>query len=110
MMGTTMGTMTSTTFMGPEVKAGRVTGEVTGGMKRLALSDDFTVPGAPAPHWRVIDSAGNAYLLDRLVTAGERFHKSVSVPTYVADVASVQIYCAFAEVVLGEASFAPALR
>jgi hypothetical protein len=32
---------------------------------------------------------------------------SITVPDYVKDVARVQIYCSWAEAVLGEASFAP---
>lgn len=101
----TMMTMTTTPFTGPEVQGGRVMGETDGGMKRLTLSDDFVVPGAPAPHWRVLDTMGNAFLLERLMTADGRYHKTVAVPGYVKNVVKVQIYCAFAEVVLGEASF-----
>ena len=94
------------TFMGPEVKGSMVTATMEGGMTKLMLSDDFKVPAAPAPHWQVLDSMGNAYLLRRLVTVGDKFNKSVEVPAYVKDVAKVQIYCAFAEVVLGEAKLA----
>jgi hypothetical protein len=49
---------------------------------------------------------GNTYLLQRLMTAGDRYNKSVTVPSYVKDVASVQIWCAFAEVELGRAMMA----
>ncbi|HEU4333406.1 MAG TPA: hypothetical protein VFT32_02830 [Candidatus Eisenbacteria bacterium] len=93
------------TFMGPEVKGSTVSFSKDGATRRLTLSDDFTVPAAPAPHWRVVDSMGQATLLRRLVTMGDTFHKSLDVPANVKDVATVQIYCAYAEVVLGEAAF-----
>lgn len=90
-------------FSGAEVKMGSVMLEMDGMNRRLTLSEDFQVPGAPAPHWQVTDSMGNTYLLQRLVTAGERYNRSIVLPAYVKDVASVQIWCAFAEVELGRA-------
>ena len=92
-------------FAGPEVKGPTVTYSATNGRRMLTLSDDFKVPGAPAPHWQVVDSMGNAHLLRRLVTADNATHKSIELPTYVKDVAAVRIYCAYVEVVLGEARF-----
>jgi len=53
----------------------------------------------------VVDSQGNAYLLQRLVIKGDKYNKSIVVPSYVRDIARVQIWCAFAETLLGEASF-----
>ena len=103
-MPTTM-RLVSTTFQGPEVKTGTVTLEGEGRARTLTLSDDFVVPGAPAPHWRIVNSAGDAHLLQRLVTAGDKFNQSIQVPTFVGEVARVQIYCAFAEIVLGEVTF-----
>lgn len=105
-----MSTMTmkngmAATFMGPEVKGSTVAFSRDGATRRLTLSDDFMVPAAPAPHWRVVDSTGQATLLRRLVTMGDKFHKTLDVPSTVKDVAAVQIYCAYAEVVLGEAAF-----
>lgn len=93
------------TFMGPEVKDSMVGFMKDGGKRMLVLSDDFLVPGAPDPHWQVLDSMGNAFLLDRLTTAGDTVRRTVMVPMAVKDVAAVRIYCAFAEVVLGEAKF-----
>ncbi len=104
MMGTPMKS-TSGTFAGPEVMGGHVLATRNTDGIMLTLSADFTVPGAPAPHWQVVDSAGNAYLLQRLQVAGDRMHRTITVPAYVRQVAKVRIYCAFAEVVLGEASF-----
>lgn len=103
-----MSTMTrslSTVFQGPEVRGGTVTLEGQGSARTLTLSDDFMIPGAPAPHWRVVDGAGDAHLLQRLVTAGDHFHKTIPVPAFVGEVARVQVYCAFAEAVLGEVTF-----
>jgi hypothetical protein len=104
----TMDTMTrnvSTTFSGPEVNQGRVSCARAGDGIGLTLSPDFVIPDAPAPHWQVLDSTGNAYLLQRLKVAGDRENRSIAVPGYVKDVAKVRIWCAFAEVTLGEASF-----
>jgi hypothetical protein len=36
---------------------------------------------------------------------GDRMHRSITLPAYISDVAKVQFWCAYAEVVLGEASF-----
>jgi hypothetical protein len=96
---------TTSTFMGPKVNAGTVTHSSQGGMEVLTLSDDFKVPETPDPHWQVVDSQGNVYLLQHLVVKGDKLNKSITLPAYVHDVAKVQIWCAYAEVVLGEASF-----
>ncbi|PYR40566.1 MAG: hypothetical protein DMF93_10740 [Acidobacteria bacterium] len=71
---------TSSKFSGAKVNAGTVTHTVKDGKNVLTLSSDFQVPDTPDPHWQIVDSKGNTYLL--------------------------QIYCAWAEAVLGEASFA----
>jgi hypothetical protein len=71
----------------------------------LRLSDDFVIPDTPAPHWQLVDSKGNTYLLNRLKIKGDKYNQTLVVPAYVKDVAKVQIWCAFAEVLLGEASF-----
>lgn len=92
-------------FSGPEVNSGRVTGMRMDGGIELALSPDFVIPDAPAPHWQVVDSNGNAFLLQRLKIAGGREHRTITVPGYVKDVATVRIWCAFAEANLGEATF-----
>ena len=71
----------------------------------LTLSDDFVIPNTPAPHWQVVDTDGNVYLLQRLKIKGDKVNKTIIVPSYVGNVAKVQIWCAFAETLLGEASF-----
>jgi len=92
-------------FMGAAVNGGTATHTREGNRNSLTLSDDFMVPATPAPHWQVVDTSGNAYLLNRLMIEGDRFNQTVAVPAYVKDIAKVQIWCAFAEVLLGEASF-----
>ncbi len=98
-------TMTSTRFDGPEVLTGSVTAVRDTNGITLAWSDDFVIPMAPAPHWQVVDGNGNAYLLQRLQVANDRVNRTIRVPSHVRSVAQVRVYCAFAEVVLGEASF-----
>jgi hypothetical protein len=97
---------TSKPFMGVKVNQGTVTCSHEGGQFRLTLSDDFKVPETPAPHWQVLDSNGNAYLLNRLMIKGDKLNKSIVVPDFVPDVAKVQVWCAFAETVLGETTLA----
>jgi len=63
------------------------------------------VPETPDPHWQVVDSKGNVYTLERLQAKNDKFNKSIALPAYISDVAKVQIWCAFAETLLGEASF-----
>ena len=98
-------THTSTKFEGAKANKGTVTHAVQNGKNILTLSDDFKTPETPAPHWQVVDSKGNTYLLNRLVIKGDKFNKSVTLPDYIQDVAKVQIWCSWAEVVLGEARF-----
>jgi hypothetical protein len=76
----------------------------------LRLSPDFTVPDTPDPHWQVVDSKGTVYLLQRLGIKGDKVNTAITLPGYIKDVAKVQIYCAWAEAVLGEAPFATTLK
>jgi hypothetical protein len=102
------GIHTSSQFQGPKANKGTVTHSTKDGKSVLTLSDDFVVPDTPDPHWQVVDSDGNVYLLDKLKTkayVGSSYKKEIVVPSYVKNVAKVQIWCAFAEVNLGEASF-----
>ena len=66
------------------------------------------MPDTPDPHWQVVDSDGNVHLLDKLKTKafiGSNYKKEIVLPSYVKNVKKVQIWWAFAEVNLGEASF-----
>ena len=102
---------TSKPFAGAKVNSGTVTYAMKDGKTVLTLSDDFKVPDTPDPHWQVVDSKGNTFLLQRLAAknlgglAKDRINMSITLPEYIKDVAKVQIYCAWAEAVLGETSF-----
>jgi hypothetical protein len=106
-------TRTSGAFTGAKVNGGTVTATEKDGKTVLTLSPEFKTPDTPDPHWQVVDSKGNTFLLQRLGVkslgglAKDRINMSITVPDYVKDVAKVQIYCSWAEAVLGEASFAP---
>ena len=102
---------TSKPFSGAKVNAGTVTHSVKDGKNVLTLSDDFKIPDTPDPHWQIVDSKGNTYLLQRHGVknlggiAKDKLNMSITLPAYVKDVAKVQIYCAWAEAILGEAPF-----
>jgi hypothetical protein len=116
-------TRTSRPFTGVKANTGTVSISKANGHLVLTLSNDFTVPDTPDPHWQVVDSKGTVYLLARLdikpgamsqgatqssATKGAEnvvINRSVTLPNYIRDVAKVQIWCAFAETLLGEAAF-----
>ncbi len=98
------GSHTTSMFAGAKANTGTATFTRDGAKAMLKVSDDFKVPDTPAPTWRVVDSKGAIYTLDAFkIKGGEK--RMVMVPAYVKDIAKVQVYCAFAEVLLGEASF-----
>jgi hypothetical protein len=97
-------------FAGPKANTGSAAFSSAGGQRTLTLSADFTVPDAPDPHWQVVDSKGAVYPLQRLAVKGDAVHRSIALPAYVPDVAKVQIWCAFAETLLGEAAFAAPVK
>jgi hypothetical protein len=105
-------THTSRPFSGAKVNGGTVTSTVKAGKIVLTLSEDFVVPDTPDPHWQVVTNSGQVFLLQRLGVkslgglAKDRVNMSITLPDYVKDVAAVQIYCSWAEAVLGEAPFA----
>jgi len=96
---------TTAKFEGVKANQGTAAHARQGDTDTLTWSNDFKIPDTPAPHWQVVDTKGNVYLLQRLVIKGDKQNKTISLPSYVHDVAKVQIWCAFAEVLLGEASF-----
>ena len=98
-------TKVSKPFSGSKVNKGTVTMVVNAGKTVLTLSDDFEVPGTPDPHWQVIDAKGNVFLLQRLAIKGDKVNKTITLPEEIKSVAKVQIYCAWAEAVLGETTF-----
>jgi hypothetical protein len=96
---------TSSVFKGVKVNGGTVTHSKQDGKNVLTLSDDFKVPDTPDPHWQVVDSKGVVYQLDRLKVKPDKFNKTITLPAYISDVKKVQIWCSFAEALLGEAEF-----
>lgn len=94
----------SSMFAGPKANTGTVSHLKENGKSVLRVSEEFKVPDTPAPTWRVVDSKGAIYTLDAFKTKGGE-KREVTVPGYVKDIAKVQVYCAFAEVLLGEAGF-----
>jgi hypothetical protein len=104
-------TATSRPFSGAKVNGGTVAAGTKDGTRVLTLSSDFKVPDTPDPHWQVVDSKGRVHLLQRLGVkalgglVADRVNMSIEVPAYITDVVKVQIWCAWAEAVLGEASF-----
>ena len=94
----------SSKFEGPKANTGTVTHSVENGKSILRVSSDFKVPDTPAPTWRVVDAQGNIYTLDAFkIKGGEK--REVVVPAYIHDIVKVQVYCAWAQVLLGEAGF-----
>src|SRR5712692_564344 len=76
-------THTSSKFQGAKATTGTVTHTVLEGKNILTLSDDFKAPETPDPHWQVVDSKGNTYLLQKLMIKGDKMNKSIEVPNYV---------------------------
>ena len=96
-------------FAGPKANTGNVQHLYENGKSILRVSAEFKVPATPAPTWRIVDSKGNIYTLDAFKTkSGEK--REVAVPAFVKDIAKVQVYCAFAEVLLGEAGFSSPVK
>jgi hypothetical protein len=97
---------TTSKFEGVKANTGNATHSRQGNNDTLTWSDEFKIPDTPAPHWQVVDSKGNVFLLQRLKIKGDKENRTITIPSYVHDIAKVQIYCAWAEALLGEASFA----
>ena len=97
---------TTTKFEGVKANSGTATHGRQGNNDTLTWSEDFKIPDTPAPHWQVVDSKGNVFLLQRMKIKGDKENRTITIPSYVHDVAKVQIYCSWAEALLGEAAFA----
>jgi hypothetical protein len=100
---------TTSMFQGPKANTGTAMHTYDNGKSILRVSQDFKVPDTPAPTWRVVDSAGTVYTLDAFkIKGGEK--REVAIPAYVRDIAKVQVYCAWAQVLLGEAGFSSPVK
>lgn len=98
-------TVSTNKFEGVKANMGTAMLSKEGQTNTLTWSMDFKIPDAPAPHWQVVDSQGNTHLLNRLVIKDDKQNKSITVPSYIKDIVKVQIWCSYAEALLGEASF-----
>ena len=96
---------TTSKFEGVKANSGTAIHARSGNTDTLTWSEDFKIPETPAPHWQVVDTKGNVFLLNRLAIKGDKQNRTIVLPPYVHDVAKVQIWCAFAETLLGEASY-----
>lgn len=96
-------------FQGAKANTGMVNHVTENGKSILRVTADFKVPDTPAPTWRIVDSKGVIYTLDAFkIKGGEK--REVVVPSYVHNIAKVQVYCAWAEALLGEASYASPVK
>ena len=91
-------------FEGAKANAGMAIHMTDNGKSVLKVTDDFVIPDTPAPSWQVVDSKGHTYLLNQFKIKGGT-NRMITVPSYVSDIAKVQVWCSFAEVLLGEAKF-----
>src|SRR5512134_580374 len=76
---------TSRPFSGAKVNGGTVTASMKDGKQVLTLSSDFKVPDTPDPHWQVVDSRGNVFLLQRLGIKGDKVNTRITLPAFVKD-------------------------
>ena len=97
-------------FKGIEVNGGTANLYKKDGKTHLSFSMDFKTPGSPSPHWQVVDGNGNTFLLQRITIAGDKTNRDITLPSYIKSVKKVQVWCSFAEVVLGEASFGKSMK
>ena len=79
---------TSSTFKGDKVNQGTVTHTIRGGQSVLTLSEDFKVPETADAHWRIIDSHGTGYLLQRVVVKPDKTNRMIILPPYIKEVAA----------------------
>ncbi len=93
-------------FKGAEANTGTVSFYTENGKPMLMLSPDFKIPKSPAPHWQVVDKDNNVFTLNNLNLVGNKTNRKIMLPGYISSISKVRIWCTFAEVNLGEASFA----
>ena len=102
---------TTNKFEGPKANTGMAVFSKVNGKPMLKVTGDFKVPDTPAPTWRVVDSKGRIYTLDAFkIKGGNGEKREITVPAFIPDIAKVQVYCAWAEVLLGEASFSSPVK
>ena len=100
------GSHTSSQFQGPKANKGTVTHSIKDGKSVLTLSDDFVVPDTPDPHWQVVDSDGNVYLLDKLKTKAFIGNNALSVTAVTSVAGKLRSFAEIFFVPFAEAAFA----
>ena len=75
----------SSPFQGPKANKGTVSHSMKNGKSMLTLSDDFVVPDTPDPHWQLVDSNDQVYLLDKLKLKGDREKREIEVRQEIQD-------------------------
>ena len=75
-------------FQGAKANTGYVIHTTENGNSLLTLSDDFKAPDTPDPHWQIVDSNGNVYLLQKLSIKGGKMNRKITVPKYVPNIAN----------------------
>jgi hypothetical protein len=96
---------TTDPFHGVKVNGGTVVHSKQNGRNILTLSGDFKVPDIPDLPLASCRFERQRLYARALASQEREVNKSITLPGYVPDVAKVQIWCAFAETLLGEASF-----
>jgi len=96
-------------FTGVQANTGYAIAHRENGRLVVSVSDDFKIPDAPAPSWQIVDSAGNTYLLNQFKIKGGT-NRQITLPAYIPDAVKVQVWCSYAEVLLGEAPFASPVK
>src|SRR5574342_1375028 len=76
---------TTSKFEGVKANSGTATHARSGNNDTLTWSDDFKIPETPAPHWQVVDTTGNVFLLQRLTIKGDKQNRTIQLPSYVHD-------------------------
>ena len=69
---------TTSKFEGVKANSGTATHARSGNNDTLTWSDDFKIPETPAPHWQVVDTKGNVYLLNRLAIKGDKQNRTIT--------------------------------
>ncbi|MGQ0665659.1 MAG: hypothetical protein ACT4O4_01370, partial [Nitrospiraceae bacterium] len=74
---------TTSKFEGIKANSGTATHGRSGNNDTLTWSEEFKIPDTPAPHWQVVDTKGNVYLLNRLAIKGDKQNRTITLPAYV---------------------------
>ncbi len=84
-------------FQGAKANKGFAMHYHENGAAYIEASGDFVIPDTPAPHWQVVDSKGNVYLLQsrKVKDNMNNSNRKIALPKYIHDIAKVQVYCSW---------------